>query len=35
MNETYMQVEFKDEPSKDVLQWPDFHNGVAAALRIA
>ncbi|CDW78298.1 UNKNOWN [Stylonychia lemnae] len=36
MNESYMQVEFKDDAqSKEMLQWPEFHNGVASALRIA
>jgi hypothetical protein len=35
MSESYMQVEFKEEQSKDILQWPEFHNGVAAAMKIA
>ena len=35
MTESYMQVEFKDDSSKDVLQWPEFHNGVASAMKIA
>jgi hypothetical protein len=35
MTESYTQVEFKDEQSKDMLQWPEFHNGVAAAMKIA
>lgn len=35
LTETYMQVEFKDDASKDILQWPEFHNGVAAAMKIA
>jgi hypothetical protein len=30
-----MSVEFKDDSSKEILQWPEFHNGVASALRIA
>jgi hypothetical protein len=30
-----MSVEFKDDTSKDMLQWPEFHNGVAATLKIA
>jgi hypothetical protein len=30
-----MQVEFKDDASKEILQWPEFHNGVSAALKIA
>jgi hypothetical protein len=35
MSETYMQVEFKDEASKDIMQWPEFHNGVSATMKIA
>ena len=35
LSETYMQVEFKDDTSKDILQWPEFHNGVSAAMKIA
>lgn len=36
MNESYMQVEIKDDAaSKEMMYWPDFHNGVASALRIA
>jgi hypothetical protein len=30
-----MQVEFKDEQSKDIMQWPEFHNGVASTMKIA
>ena len=29
LTETYMAVEFKDEQSKDILQWPEFHNGAS------
>jgi hypothetical protein len=35
MTESYMQVEFKDDSSKDIMQWPEFHNGVASAMKIA
>lgn len=35
ISESYMQVEFKDEQSKDILQWPEFHNGVSSTMRIA
>lgn len=28
-------VEIKDEFSKELLQWPQFHNGASAALQIA
>jgi hypothetical protein len=35
MTESYIQVEFKDDTSKDILQWPEFHNGVASAMKIA
>lgn len=35
LTESYMQVEFKDDASKEILQWPEFHNGVASALKIA
>ena len=35
MNESYMNMEIKDEAAqKEMLQWPEFHNGVASALRI-
>lgn len=30
-----MSVEFKDDSSKEMIQWPEFHNGVSAALKIA
>jgi len=31
-----MQVEFKDENTgKELLQWPEFHNGVSSTLKIA
>ena len=33
MDET-MPVEIKDEISKELLQWPQFHNGASAALQI-
>ena len=27
-------VEIKTKEEKEMMQWPEFHNGVAAALRI-
>jgi len=36
--EGYISLEFKEDApvkEKDLLLWPEFHNGVAAALRIA
>ena len=31
---TTMQVEFREE-NKDLLHWPNFHNGAVAAMKIA
>lgn len=30
--ESNIQVEIKDDISKELLQWPQFHNGAASAL---
>jgi len=35
LSESYLQVEFKDDASKDILQWPEFHNGVSSTMKIA
>ena len=32
--EASLQVEIKDDISKELLQWPQFHNGAASALKI-
>jgi len=29
-----ISVEIKTKEEKEMMQWPEFHNGVAAALRI-
>ena len=33
--ETTAQVEIKDDMRKELLQWPQFHNGAAQALQVA